>query len=169
MTLFCFSKLFCSCQVIRRNLFANAMDSTNLLGLTKWLIAGLRLCCIRVAHVIITRKKKINLKYGILKLFCYGKFVTHVYNQACRSRIIWDWWQSFDMSKKEIENTEKRIRIGLSLLGDYLMYASSTRAVLSVVSIGDFRNVFKFHAFSVNKRFLTTAKLVRGLSERSNN
>ena len=30
----------------------------------------------------------------------------------------------------------------------------------------DFRNVFKFHAFSVNKRlFLTTAKLVRGLSD----
>ena len=33
-------------------------------------------------------------------------------------------------------------------------------------SIGDFRNVFKFHAYSVNKRlFLTTAKLVRGLSD----
>ena len=32
--------------------------------------------------------------------------------------------------------------------------------------IGDFRNVFKFHAYSVNKRlFLTTAKLVRGLSD----
>ena len=33
-------------------------------------------------------------------------------------------------------------------------------------SIGDFRNVFKFHAYSVNKRlFLTTAKLVRRLSD----
>ena len=34
------------------------------------------------------------------------------------------------------------------------------------VWIGDFRNVFKFHAYSLNKRlFLTTAKLVRGLSD----
>ena len=34
------------------------------------------------------------------------------------------------------------------------------------VSIGDFRNVFKLHAYSVNKRlFSTTAKLVRGLSD----
>ena len=32
--------------------------------------------------------------------------------------------------------------------------------------IGDFRNVFKFHAYFVNKRlFLTTAKLVRGFSD----
>ena len=32
--------------------------------------------------------------------------------------------------------------------------------------IGDFRNVFKFHAYSVNERlFLTTTKLVRGLSD----
>ena len=35
----------------------------------------------------------------------------------------------------------------------------------SMHKIGDFRNVFKFHAYSVNKRFLTTAKLVRGLSD----
>ena len=33
-------------------------------------------------------------------------------------------------------------------------------------SIGDFHNVFKFHAYSVNKRlFLMAAKLVRGLSD----
>ena len=37
---------------------------------------------------------------------------------------------------------------------------------LNVWRIGDFRNVFKFHAYSVNKRlFLTTAKLVQGLSD----
>ena len=33
------------------------------------------------------------------------------------------------------------------------------------LAIGDFHNVFKFHAYSVNKRSLTTAKLVRGLSD----
>ena len=34
------------------------------------------------------------------------------------------------------------------------------------LTIGEFRNVFKFHAYSVNERlFLTTAKLVRGLSD----
>ena len=38
--------------------------------------------------------------------------------------------------------------------------------IVSDNPIGDFRNVFKFHAYSVNKRlFLTTAKLVRGLSD----
>ena len=38
--------------------------------------------------------------------------------------------------------------------------------VTRCIPIGDFRNVFKFHAYSVNKRlFLTTAKLVRGLSD----
>ena len=37
---------------------------------------------------------------------------------------------------------------------------------MSIYVIGDFRNVFKFHAYSVNKRlFLMTAKLVRGLSD----
>ena len=37
---------------------------------------------------------------------------------------------------------------------------------LQTETIGDFRNVFKFHAYSVNKRlFLTTTKLVRGLSD----
>ena len=37
-------------------------------------------------------------------------------------------------------------------------------------SIGDFRNVFKFHAYSVNKRlFLTTTKLVWGSSDHGPN
>ena len=36
----------------------------------------------------------------------------------------------------------------------------------TIITIGDFHNVFKFHAYSVNKRlFLTTARLVRGLSD----
>ena len=38
--------------------------------------------------------------------------------------------------------------------------------LFSMFIIEDFCNVFKFHAYSVNKRlFLTTAKLVRGLSD----
>ena len=37
---------------------------------------------------------------------------------------------------------------------------------MSPTEKGDFRNVFKFHAYSVSKRlFLATAKLVRGLSD----
>ena len=40
----------------------------------------------------------------------------------------------------------------------------------SGIAIGDFRNVLKFHAYSVNKRlFLTTAKLVPRFVRRSNN
>ena len=39
-------------------------------------------------------------------------------------------------------------------------------SIIPTFTIGDFRNVFKFHAYSVNKRLLlTTAKLVRGLSD----
>ena len=43
-----------------------------------------------------------------------------------------------------------------------LMSSYLTRSFLW---IGDFCNVFKFHAYSVNKRLFLTAKLVRGLSD----
>ena len=48
----------------------------------------------------------------------------------------------------------------------YLIWVQSSSFIFKTFPIGDFHNVFKFHAYSVNIRlFLTTAKLVRGLSD----
>ena len=79
------------------------------------------------------------------------------------------WWSTFYLPNwaSKFEHFDILLaRHGILLAPGKRAISASVEPCINIFTIGDFHNVFKFHGYSVNKRlFLTTAKLVRGLSD----